>query len=158
MTFEKRVWDTISIMKKKHGYNPTAFINMINDHGAIEAVRRLINSSQPSSGFTKLWENKALDLSMEAIILEEEWKGLFSEEERTKAQKRLIDYGYNVSNAANCDTMHDCCKDENKSFLTARASLMRELDNLPPEYLSEVTDFIVWLKHRKLGQIPETMT
>jgi len=41
--------------------------------------------------------------------------------------------------------------------MTSRAVLMQELDSLPPEYLGEVTDFVAWLKQRKLKQIPETM-
>jgi hypothetical protein len=41
--------------------------------------------------------------------------------------------------------------------MTGQAILMKELDGLPPEYLGEVTDFIAWLKHRKLQQIPVTM-
>jgi hypothetical protein len=41
--------------------------------------------------------------------------------------------------------------------MTGQAVLMKELDGLPPEYLSEVTDFVAWLKHRKLQQIPATM-
>ena len=41
--------------------------------------------------------------------------------------------------------------------MTGRAVLMKELENLPPEYLGEVVDFVAWLKYRKLQQIPETM-
>ena len=41
--------------------------------------------------------------------------------------------------------------------MPGRAALMSELDTLPPEYLGEVIDFIAWLKHRKMKQIPETM-
>jgi hypothetical protein len=42
--------------------------------------------------------------------------------------------------------------------MTGHTALMSELDGLPPEYLGEVTDFIAWLKHRKLQKITETMT
>jgi len=94
MTFEERVWQAISVMKNEYGYNPTIFITMVNKHGAIEAVKRLINSTKPSSGYTKLWELGALNLSMEAIILEENWVSLFTDEERAKAKKRLMEYGY----------------------------------------------------------------
>ena len=41
--------------------------------------------------------------------------------------------------------------------MTGHAVLMRELETLPSVYLEEVIDFIAWLKHRKLKQIPETM-
>jgi len=41
--------------------------------------------------------------------------------------------------------------------MNERAVLMNEIDTLPTEYLGEVTDFVTWLKHRKLNQVPETM-
>lgn len=96
MELENRVWNAINIMKKKYNYTPTIFINMINEHGVVEAIRRLINNPKPSSGYTKLYELKALNLSMEAIILEENWNNIFSEEEKSKAKKRLNQYGYIV--------------------------------------------------------------
>jgi hypothetical protein len=67
---------------------------MISEHGAVEAAKRLINSSKPSDGYTRLWELGRLDLSVEAIVQEELWKDLFSEKEREKARKRLVQYGY----------------------------------------------------------------
>jgi len=41
--------------------------------------------------------------------------------------------------------------------MTGRAVLMKELESLPHECLGEVTDFVAWLKHRRLQQAPETM-
>jgi len=92
--FDKRVQQSIDEMREKYNYSPTVLINMIDKHGTIEAVRRLINSSKTPYGFTKLWELNALDLSLEAIILEEKWKNLFSEEDRKKAKKKLIKHDY----------------------------------------------------------------
>jgi hypothetical protein len=37
------------------------------------------------------------------------------------------------------------------------AVLFREIENLPPSCIEEVVDFVSWIKHRKLSQIPETM-
>jgi len=41
--------------------------------------------------------------------------------------------------------------------MTNRAVLQRELETLPAAYLSEVIDFVAWIKQRKLSHIPETM-
>jgi hypothetical protein len=41
--------------------------------------------------------------------------------------------------------------------MTDRAVLLQEIDTLPSDYVSEVRDFIAWLKHRKFSRIPETM-
>jgi hypothetical protein len=95
MDFKERVWKAIKDMKKI-GYTPLAFINMIIDHGEVDAISRLINDSKPSDGFTRLCELNALHLSMEAIIQEEEWKTIFSEEERIKAKVKLNKYGYKI--------------------------------------------------------------
>ena len=41
--------------------------------------------------------------------------------------------------------------------MTDRAFLVKEIETLPVSCLSEVVDFVAWIKHRKLSQIPETM-
>jgi hypothetical protein len=94
MIFDQRIWDAIREARDKHGYNPTGFISMIGDYGVQEAVKRLVNSSKPSEGYTRLWELERLDLSVEAIILEEPWKTLYTDKEREKAKKRLVQYHY----------------------------------------------------------------
>jgi hypothetical protein len=38
-----------------------------------------------------------------------------------------------------------------------RAVLLQEIESLPAACINEVVDFIAWLRHRKLSQIPETM-
>ena len=76
--------------------NPTAFMAMIHDHGALGAVKRLLRPpvEVPSDGFTRLWEMKRLDLAMEYIVaFNERFAPLFTEEERRIAQERLAVYG-----------------------------------------------------------------
>jgi hypothetical protein len=41
-----------------------------------------------------LWEEQRLDISMEATVLKEPWKHLFSEEELSTARKKLVALGY----------------------------------------------------------------
>ena len=41
--------------------------------------------------------------------------------------------------------------------MTNRAVLLHEIETLPANCISEVVDFVAWIKHRKLSQIPETM-
>jgi len=41
--------------------------------------------------------------------------------------------------------------------MTNRAVLMHEIETLPSACVSEVIDFVAWIKQRKLSQIPETM-
>jgi hypothetical protein len=69
---------------------------MISDLGTVEAVKRLMHRSKPPDGFVTLWEKNRLDLSMENIIQEPEWKDLFTKEELEEAKKRLEKHGYEV--------------------------------------------------------------
>jgi len=41
--------------------------------------------------------------------------------------------------------------------MTNRAVLLHEIETLPANYIGEVVDFVAWIKHRKISQIPETM-
>jgi len=41
--------------------------------------------------------------------------------------------------------------------MTNRAVLLREIETLPAHCVGEVVDFVEWIKHRNLSQIPETM-
>jgi putative IMPACT (imprinted ancient) family translation regulator len=93
MNFDDRVKNAVQEMITL-GYKPKAFMSMTFQYGTINAIKKLINSSGVSDGFTKLWELKRLDLSMENIIQEKEWNHLFSDDEREKAKKRLLKYKY----------------------------------------------------------------
>jgi 5-methylcytosine-specific restriction enzyme A len=76
------------------GYNPSYFVQMIDDRGALGACRKLINDNAPSEGFTKLWELGRVDLTVEAVALRSPYSGLFTQAERLKARHRLEEYGY----------------------------------------------------------------
>jgi hypothetical protein len=41
--------------------------------------------------------------------------------------------------------------------MTNRAVLLQEIEKLPANCIGEVVNFVEWIKHRKLSQIPETM-
>ena len=77
------------------GYTPSIFHRMLNEKGALQTARQLVNTSQPSQGYTRLWELRRLDLSVEAVINDNvEWHSLFTKDELQRCKKRLTDYGY----------------------------------------------------------------
>lgn len=92
--FERAMRD-IFTEATKVGYRPIEFLRMVDRDGALPAARRLIMSRAPSSGFTRLWELKRLDLTVEALALREPWHRLFTEEELGKARQRLGQLHYN---------------------------------------------------------------
>ena len=93
MNFENRI-DTAIKEMFKIGYKPRIFMEMRIRDGTINAIKKLVHSTEIPSGFTTLWEKQRLDLSVENIIQENEWINLFTEEDRLLAKKRLADYGY----------------------------------------------------------------
>ena len=77
------------------GYTPSVLLRMLHDKGALQTARQLINASQPSDGYTRLWELGRLDLSVEAVVHDNtEWHELFTQDELQSCGKRLADYGY----------------------------------------------------------------
>lgn len=67
---------------KEASYKASIFLDMLYAHGGLETARRLINSPKVSDGYTALWERKRLDLTVEALIRQEneKWHQLFSPE------------------------------------------------------------------------------
>lgn len=92
--FARAMQEVYARAKSEARYNATYFLRMLSDHGPVETARRLITSTQPSEGFTQLWQRKRLDLTVEAQVLRPEFYGLFAEEERDACRRRLRDYGY----------------------------------------------------------------
>ena len=98
--FEAAMRDIYHRCDTEIGYRPTAFLNMINKMGAIQTAHVLIMKKQPSDGYTRLWEEKRLDLSVEALLCSKpEFHPLFPDaaDELVKtARHRLRQFGYNI--------------------------------------------------------------
>ena len=86
-----RVYDRA---KKECRYTATRFMQMVTDYGGLQAAKMLLAAPRISEGLTRLWEEKRLDISMEATLIREPWCRLFSPEELATARKRLDDLGY----------------------------------------------------------------
>lgn len=92
--FDRAVLDLVERCVAELRYNPRYFRVMITQHGALGAIRRLLGAPAVSDGFVKLWENDRLDLTVEALVLDERFAGLFTDGERETARRRLEDFGY----------------------------------------------------------------
>ena len=79
------------------GYRPTRFLQMVHEHGGVAAAKRLLSRPVAQSGLATLWELGRLDISMEALVVQERWQPLFSDAERQAARDRLSAYGYDPS-------------------------------------------------------------
>lgn len=78
-------------------YNAVIFLQMLTDKGGQLTAKTLINASKPSDGYTALWERGRLDLTVEAVVVENaHWHSLFTPEEIERARRRLSEYGYDA--------------------------------------------------------------
>lgn len=80
--------------KKDVGYNASRFLQLISEKGGLIAAKQLISKENGTEGFAKLWEMKRLDLSVEALVLKEEYSELFTQEEKFMCKNRLTEYGF----------------------------------------------------------------
>jgi len=78
------------------GYHPARFLQMLDEHGAIATSIQLVMGSH--EGFERLWELRRLDLSVEAIIIREPFRGLFMLDILERAEQKLREVGYVVNN------------------------------------------------------------
>ncbi|MDM5358813.1 HNH endonuclease [Peribacillus sp. ACCC06369] len=83
---------------RKIGYNASRFKQMVANQGGLNVAKKFINSNSPSDGFTSLLLLGRLDLTVEALVLEEAYQSLFSEEERQVVLDRLKEYGFEIEN------------------------------------------------------------
>ncbi len=75
-------------------YNATRFMRLVSEKGGLQAAKQLIAKDGGTYGFEILWENKRLDLSIEAHVLKPEYRTLFSDEEKDICRRRLEEFGY----------------------------------------------------------------
>ncbi len=82
----------IYVRAKQIDYTATRFHQMLTQHGGVETARRLL--PRMSDGFAELWQRKRLDLTVEALVLQPQWKSLFSQNELETARERLKECGW----------------------------------------------------------------
>ena len=69
------------------------FRQMIDQHGALEAAKRLLSAQEIQTGLMRLWKMDALEKSMEALVVQQRFQSLFSDVEIAEARRRLAELG-----------------------------------------------------------------
>jgi len=64
------------------------------DADAVKAAKRCLSGSRLSDGFNELSAKGALKLSLEALVVDKRFTGLFTDEEANEALSRLLEAGY----------------------------------------------------------------
>jgi hypothetical protein len=134
---------------RKIGYNPTRFVQMITERGAINTARSLLNATKTSDGFTELYmRGNRLDLSVEAIVLRPEYRICFTAAELTIARQRLRDVGY-AENMDTSETVPDIVSPDTTLTTKGQAVVEAQSGILPP--IGNAADLITRIKS-VLGQ------
>ncbi len=74
---------------REHGYTPTYFKQMLDKYQGVEAAKRLLTAPRVQSGLMRLWELGLLKHCMEAAVIEERFRELFTDTEIAEARRRL---------------------------------------------------------------------
>ncbi|SFC47907.1 hypothetical protein [Clostridium uliginosum] len=75
-------------------YKPTRLREMLLNQGGLKTAKKLISKNGGTDGFVRLWECHRLDLSVEALVLNDKYKELFTEEDMNVCRDKLKEYGY----------------------------------------------------------------
>ena len=82
-------------------YKATRFLQMLHEHRGLETARILLHAVTVSEGYTALWERGRLDLTVEAVIHDnQKWHELFTSQELAICTSRLTAYGYLTSSSS----------------------------------------------------------
>ena len=93
--FTEAMFDIYRRAKSEAKYPANIFLQMVTDNGGQATAKTLINAPKPSDGYTALYLRKRLDLTVEALVVENpRWHELFTLEEIERARRRLTEYRY----------------------------------------------------------------
>ena len=87
--FSEALVRTLKKVYDECGYYESRFVHMVRELGALRAVKRVLERQQFLFGVAELARYQCLELSVERLVLDQRFSGLFSEEERKAALMRL---------------------------------------------------------------------
>jgi hypothetical protein len=90
--FHERMVDVYRNALNQADYKATKFLEMVTMQGGLAAARTLLRTPYLPDGFAELWSRGRLDLTMEYLLTQEPWSGLFTPEELRIARQRLADH------------------------------------------------------------------
>ena len=82
------------LARSEADYDARLFVTMLSTLGGLGTAKRLLATTDVSSGFTVLYERGRLDLTVEALVVKPEFAILFTDHEIDIAQQRLRQLGY----------------------------------------------------------------
>lgn len=74
---------------KECNYRAARFLQMVVEMGGVAAARKLLSGAEMQSGLFELFECGRLDLTVETLVLQPEYRELFTPGELAEAKRRL---------------------------------------------------------------------
>lgn len=87
--FQIAAIETYLAVLKECLYDEKVFLKMVAESGARKAAKSLLEPAHVQSGLRGLRRLGRLDLSVEHLVIQPRWSGLFSRDEREIARMRL---------------------------------------------------------------------
>jgi hypothetical protein len=92
--FDKAMFGIYHRAREQCDYNAVRFLQMLSEKLGLATAKHLLASGAPQEGFVHLWECGCLDLTVEALVLQDRFRSLFTKEELDEAHRRLEELGY----------------------------------------------------------------
>lgn len=87
--FDRRMHELCRRAKSEAGFTSYALLRMLTQYGSIETAHRLLENQPVPYGLAELWEGNRLDLTVENLALESQFRQMFSDDELARARQRL---------------------------------------------------------------------
>jgi hypothetical protein len=97
--FQEDMIDIYDTAQAEFDYRATRLLRLVSTFGGVQAARQLIDPNVDTYGREVLLENERLELSIEALVLREEYRGLFTDEERQVCREILEELGFDAGGA-----------------------------------------------------------
>jgi hypothetical protein len=94
LEFEEDMIKGYKELNDQYGYAANRFRKMVSDYGGVLAAKKVLAGDGLPDVLISLWRLEALALGVEAYVLQDKYRELFTREERRKAKQRLYDLGY----------------------------------------------------------------
>lgn len=75
-------------------YDANRFLHLLVAHGGVLTAKDLLNTPGFGTGFEGLWQKGPLEKTMEYLVLQPQFSGLFTDAEKETASNRLLECGY----------------------------------------------------------------
>jgi hypothetical protein len=98
--FQEDMIDIYDTAQAEFDYRAARLLRLVSTFGGVQAARQLIDPNVDTYGREVLLENERLELSVEALILREEYHILFTDEERQICREILEDLGFDPEEIA----------------------------------------------------------